>query len=284
MKVALVGAGNVGTAVAHLLHQKGHEIVGVASRSGEKAARVAQQLDSHAMEVDEFPAPDLVLFGVPDHALDDTAAAVAPVVHPGVVGWHFAGAFGVEPLRRFTNAGGKACATHPVQSCPNVDAAIARLPGSAWGVTGDDETLAWSSTVIEDDLGGTVTPLSEDARPLWHAAAVTTSNGLSALLAVAESMLSELGIKEPEKVLGPLAAGTLQNALEGGGGGATLTGPVVRGEDEVITRHVENMLDRSGWLLNGYRTVVTLIVDAARENGRITPAQAQRIYQLIDPA
>ena len=132
------------------------------------------------------------------------------------------------------------------------------------------------STLIEDDLEGYPVALSEEVRSIWHAAAVATSNGVAALLAAGESMLADIGIQDPVRVLGPLAEGTLQNAREGGGGAATLTGPVVRGERETVRRHVAALRDRPGSFAQ-YRAAAFLIVQAAVAAGRINEPTAEEI-------
>ena len=135
--------------------------------------------------------------------------------------------------------------------------------------------------LILEDLHGMPVPLPESARPMWHAAAVTTSNGIAALMAVAESILAAIGVEDPVAVLGPLAAGTVANASEGGGGGLTLTGPVVRGESETVKRHLTALAESDPHLEQLYRKVAGLIVTTAETAGRLEPAAARAIDELI---
>ncbi|MBW3595235.1 MAG: DUF2520 domain-containing protein [Actinobacteria bacterium] len=277
MKVALVGAGNVGTAVAALLARKDHEIVAVASRSPESAAAASKRLGADVYAVDELPQADLILLGVPDAALEPVSAKIAGRVSGGAYVWHFAGSFGPSVLDAVVDNGAIGCATHPVQACPTVDAAIARLPGSAWGVTCSDPAAEVRIVeLIDRDLDGYALVLPEEVRSIWHAAAVATSNGLAAVLATGETILADIDIDDPMRVLGPLAEGTLQNAREGGGGAATLTGPVVRGEKETVRRHVNALRDRPGPFMQ-YRAAAFLIVQAAVAAGRIDEQTAEEI-------
>ena len=283
MRVALVGAGNVGTAVASLMSLKGHEIVGVASRNPDSAAAASKRLGTDVHEIHAVPDADIVLLGVSDGAIEDVGGQIADRISPDTSVWHFAGSFGIGVLGAVADVGAKACATHPVQACPNVDAAIARLPGSAWGVTcRDPETEMQTNELIERDLDGYPVAVAEEDRSIWHAAAVATSNGIAALLATGESILSDIGIDEPLRVLGPLAEGTLQNAREGGGGAATLTGPVVRGEKETVRRHVDALRQRPG-SFGQYRAAAFLIVQAAVAAGRIDESTAAEIMAEFGP-
>lgn len=276
---ALVGAGRVGTAVAMLLQQAGHRLAAVSSRTSSSAERAASFLSTRVTEPSELPPVDVVLLGVPDHALPAMNALVAGSA--AQVAIHFAGSVGHAPLR---GSGLAAFALHPVQACPDVVSAVRRLPGSAWGVTCEDDGRPWAHRLIESDLQGTPVDVDEADRPRWHAAAVTTSNGIAALMAVGETLLSSIGIEHPERVLGPIAQGTVANAIEVGGGATALTGPVVRKEEDVIRRHVDAVVSQAPDLFAAYQSALRMIIDAALLTGRIGPDDATKLTALLEQA
>ena len=280
----LVGAGRVGTGVGALLRSAGHTVSGVASRSPASVARAVEVLEAPRMDLDPggWPDADLVLIGAGDGAIEGLVSGAASRLRGRVV-VHFAGALGVEPLRRAVDAGAVGCALHPVQACPDVDTAIARLPGSAWGVTcSSPEAERWASETIMSDLDGDPRIVAEDHRPLWHAASVVTSNGIATLLASSEAILDEIGVAAPVDVVGPLAAGTVANARQGGGGGPTLTGPVVRGEVATIRSHLDAVAKRAPSMLDTYVTVTRLVLAAATRSGRLPRETAIRIETVLD--
>lgn len=281
---ALVGAGRVGTAIGELLRRAGHTPVGVASRSVASRRRASDLLGVDGFEIDRLPPCDVVLLGVPDGALAEVAARVGPSLGSSRAAVHFAGVVGVEPLEPVVAAGGWACALHPVQACPDVDTAIARLPGSSWGVTTTPGARQWAHAVVHDALGGRPVDVAEDDRALWHAAAVSTSNGIAALMAISEELLAAIGVSSPEAVLGPLARGTVANAIAGGGGAKTLTGPAVRGELETFVRHLDAISRTAPQLSEGYGLAVKVVVEAARNEGRIEPATAAAILANLERA
>lgn len=283
LRVSLVGAGRVGTAVAVLLAEAGHDVVGIASRSEPSRRRAAELLRAPAFDASSMPPSDLVLLGVPDDQIASAAALVAPRLGPGAAVCHFAGAWGIAPLEAALERGAGACALHPVQACPDVPSAIRRLPGSAWGVTcSDDGWSAWARALVERSLGGAVFEVAETDRALWHAAAVTTSNGIAALLAGGEAMLEAIGVSHPTEVLGPLAAGTIANARAGGGGARTLTGPVVRGEVATIARHVAALRERAPELLATYELAARSILAAAGWAGRAGSETEASVLELLE--
>ena len=294
LRLALIGAGRVGTAVTELLRRRGHVVAGVAARSAESARRAADFLGADVFDHHtSLPAADVVLLGVPHGAIEEVAGLVAGRLR-GVgsagpqeegarsVVVHFAGAAGITPLTPVLDAGAGAAALHPVQACPDLRSALARLPGSAWGVTTSAGLEAWATEFIARELSGDPVVVAEEHRPLWHAAATITSNGIAALLATGETLLASIEVEAPERVLGPLAAGTVTNAAAGGGGAATLTGPVVRGESETIAAHLEHIIGAAPHLVEDYARVVRVIVAAALRARRIDKQTAGRVIRLLE--
>lgn len=280
LSVGIFGAGTVATAVAVLLEQRGHAIHRVASPQRQSAEAAARRFSASVVSAAELEGSDLILIGAPDGALADAVGALGSAARGAVV-VHFAGSAGVEPLAAARGAVA-ACALHPVQACPDVATAIRRLPGSAWGVTCSQHARAWAHALVKDELAGEPVDVAEEDRILWHAAAVTTSNGIAALMATGETILAAIGVASPEKVLGPIASGTVANAREVGGGAVALTGPVVRGEVEVIERHVAAVRSRAGELLPAYLAAVRTIVAGAQAAGRVDPRMAARIRDILE--
>ena len=268
-RVALVGAGRVGVAVCTLLARRGHEIVTVSSRSEGSAAAAAARLGARVGEPEDA---NVVILGVPEPALAEVIGSLSsegPLIH-------LAGVVGVEA---FGSAARRLLALHPVQACPDVDTAIERLPGCAWGVTCDEEARAWAHGFVRE-VEGHPFDVADGDRAAWHAAAVATSNGIAALMATGEAILERLGIEGPERVLGPIAAATVANAREGGGGAATLTGPVVRGETDTVRRHLDALASEPA-LLEAYRAVAQVILTGARRGGRIDDAALVRLEEAL---
>ena len=280
LRVALFGAGRVATAVCTLLQRRGHDIVAVASPHERSAAAAASRLGAPVVAPSELEGSDVILIGAPDTAVADAVTRLGRAVS-GAVLIHFAGSAGVSVMSAAEGAAAR-CALHPVQACPDVDAAIGRLPGSAWGVTCSDGARAWARALIENDLEGTPFDVEEADRMVWHAAAVTTSNGISALIAAGELLLSHIGIEEPSRVLGPIVAGTVANVREVGSGADALTGPVVRGEVDVIDRQVAAIRIDAPDLLPAYLAVQRAVVAGALAAGRIDEATAGRIRDTLE--
>jgi predicted short-subunit dehydrogenase-like oxidoreductase (DUF2520 family) len=281
LSFVLIGAGRVGTAVSLLLKRSGATPVGVSSRTTGSAEEAARLLGTDAFDHrNELPEADAVLLGAGDEGISEIAQVLATSIKPDVYVCHFAGSLGTGPLQPISEAGARSCALHPVQACPSVEAGVKRLPGSVWGATCSEDAFVWASDLIKR-LDGRVVRVAEDDRPVWHAAAVSVSNGIAALMSVGEGMLSAIGIAEPHDVLGPLASGTVDNAREGGGGGATLTGPVVRNELGALLRHLEELRRVDKELTEEYVSVASLIVRAAVRSGRLSREAGDRMLEEL---
>jgi predicted short-subunit dehydrogenase-like oxidoreductase (DUF2520 family) len=231
--------------------------------------------------IDALPPVDGVLLGTPDAALPEMVSALLEWSHlTGCVIVHFAGAVGIDPLIPLIGRGARAAALHPVQTCPSVEAALERLPGSAWGVTVSNGTEGWAASFVEAVAGRPVFVREQD-RPLWHAAAVTVSNGLTSLLALGTSILRTIGVKDPASVLGPLASGALENA-EKRGPGAALTGPVVRGDAETLRTHIASLMATSPDLVPRFELAIRSVLEAALAERRIDQDAYERMAAVLE--
>lgn len=278
--VALIGAGSVGTGVAALLAERGQRIVGVSSRSTGSKERAGALLSAPVSDVESLPPADVYLLGAGPGAFEEIQDRLRDVDLHGRVLVHFSGAHGVDALAASVARGAHACALHPVQACPSVETAVRNLPGSTWGVTCSEGAIDWGAGFVRL-LDGSPIEVPEEDRVAWHSAAVITSNGIAALMGAGERILRGLGIEDPVAVLGPLAAGTVANARGGGGGGATLTGPVVRGEHDVVRMHVDRLAAVDSELAEIYAAVSALIARIARASGRIDAAQMSELEATL---
>lgn len=284
LRVGLAGAGRVGTAVAALLAKNGHRITGVWSRSpssGERASvRLGAPIASSARDAAE--GADVILVGVADEAVPEVAREVAAGARAGAVVIHFAGALGAGAID--VAGGAHAAALHPVQSIPDVDVGLERLPGSAWGVTCSPEVEGWAQRFVRDALSGVPVVVGEDDRVLWHAAAVMTSNAIAALMSTGASVLEGIGVADPRGVLGPLAAGTVANVLAMTRPGDAFTGPVVRGDGTTIERHLDELRRRAPDLVEEYRLAARIVVSGASRTSRIDEATRRSMSDLLESA
>jgi predicted short-subunit dehydrogenase-like oxidoreductase (DUF2520 family) len=281
----LIGAGKVGIAVARLLHDSGHDVVSVASRTRRSAERAAARFGAGVFDLrDGLPACEVALIATTDDAIGEVAEDIARHMPSRPVVCHFAGALGTGPLSLVADAGARTCAMHPVASCPTLEAALKRIPDCTWGISGDVDVRAWAAAVVERDLDGRVVTVKEEDRPVWHVAAVMTANGVAALLSSGERLLARAGVTDPTTVLGPLCAGVIANAEEAGTADAALTGPIVRGDTGTIARHVNELRKRAPDLAEIYVHSMRVVLAAALRSGSLDAMRGRDVERALEAA
>jgi predicted short-subunit dehydrogenase-like oxidoreductase (DUF2520 family) len=283
MDIAVVGAGRLGTALAVLLERAGHRVVGVSGRDG-TAERASRHLPGVPVtEAGEAAAAaEVVVVSTPDDAIrsavDALAAAVA--LRPGAWVVHLSGALGLDVLEAARAAGARRLAIHPLQTFPDVDSALRRLPGCAIAVTADDAEGEAMGERLARDLGGLPFPLSDERRPLYHAAAVFASNHLVTSAAVAEALFAEAGVPDPAAAVAPLQRASLEN-VERLGAGAALTGPAVRGDAGTIRRNLEALKQDAPELIPAYAAMARVALDVADRAGRLAPEARSAVEDVL---
>src|SRR5206468_3418963 len=179
---------------------------------------VSARLLERGVSVDGDDA-ELVLLCVPDEAIANVAAGVAP--GPWVA--HVSGAtplaalapharrFSVHPLQTFTRARG------PEQ-----------LDGAWAAVTGETDDARAIGRELAETLGLRPFGLPDSARTLYHAGAVFASNYIVTLQRAAALLFEAAGA--PPEALEPLMRRTIENGFE-------LTGPISRGDWATVSAH-----------------------------------------------
>ena len=263
MRIAIVGAGTVGTAVAVRWLGAGHTITAVAGREATRAraARWLPGVDVVAI-ADAAAGAEIVVLGVPDDAIGDVAMSLVGRVEPGAWAIHLSGALGLGVLQPLEGSGAHPLALHPLQTFADVEGAIEALPGAAIAVTARTDEGSALGGGLAHDLGGRPFLLADEDRPLYHAAAVFASNYLVAVSGAALGLFTAAGVADAADVMHPLQAATLANVHRLGPQQA-LTGPAVRGDAGTIARNIDAVAAAAPALVPAYVTLCRTAMDVA---------------------
>jgi predicted short-subunit dehydrogenase-like oxidoreductase (DUF2520 family) len=211
---AIVGAGRLGTVLAAALHARGP------LRRG-----------------DAIPADvDVVLLCVPDAQI----AAAARAVPSGPLLGHCSGATGLDAL-----GGREGFSLHPLMSVP-AGSRPDVLRGAGCALDATSPRALETALALARALGMKATRVAPPDRVAYHAAAAMAANFLVALEAAAERLAATAGVTREQ--LAPLVLATAAQwaAL---GPEAALTGPIARGDEEVVARHRAAIAERTPELL-----------------------------------
>jgi predicted short-subunit dehydrogenase-like oxidoreductase (DUF2520 family) len=282
MRIAVVGAGRVGTAVAVLLRRAGHRIVAVSGGAATRGRAGSHLPDVPFVDpVGAATAAELLLIGTPDDAIASVAAEVASAIRPGTWVAHLSGSLGLDALEPVRAAGARRLAIHPLQTLPDVGTALERLPGSWIAIAADDDEGYGLAERIAHDLHGRPFRLPDELRPLYHAAAVFASNFVVATSAVAEELFAAAGVPEPRAAMTPLQQATLAN-VERSGPAAALTGPAVRGDAGTIGRNLEALKQHAPEAVALYVALARATLDLADRSGRLGPGARRAVEEVLD--
>ncbi|BBX68072.1 Rossmann-like and DUF2520 domain-containing protein [Mycolicibacterium psychrotolerans] len=271
LTVGVISAGRVGSALGAALERAEHVVAGCAAVSNASRARAARWLpDTPVLPVDEVAArAELLLLAVPDAELADLVAGLAATgaVRPNTIVAHTSGANGIAVLAPLAERGCITLAIHPAMTFAGADEDVDRLRGTCFGITAADEIGYAIAQSLVLEIGGEPFRVREDARTLYHAALAHGSNhvvtvvldaleALRAALSGQELLGQDLVADAPgglaERIIGPLARASLDNALRRGQ--RALTGPVARGDARAVAAHLEALDEADHELAEAYRT------------------------------
>ncbi len=284
-RIALIGLGKVGTAMAVLLGKAGYPVVSLYDVSAEALGRAASLTGVPAAigAFEAAAAADAVFITTADDRIHEVCRGLAArgCFRGGQTVVHMSGAGGLDLLEPARGAGALRASIHPMQSFADSATALENLPGSVFGVTADEPAREWAVRVVLS-LGGTPFFVEEGNKALYHAAACMASNYLTTLIRQVETVYEAIGLSR-EEALGafwPLVRGTLRN-IEALGTAGALTGPVARGDAGTVEKHLRAFRETLPHLLEVYCVLGNLTVDLAREKGTLTPEQAERLQSIF---
>jgi predicted short-subunit dehydrogenase-like oxidoreductase (DUF2520 family) len=270
LKVGIISAGRVGTALGVALERADHVVVACSAIAHTSLQRAQRWLPDTAVlsPPDVAASAELLLLAVPDSELAGLVSGLAATsaVRPRTIVAHTSGAKGIGVLAPLTQDGCIPLAIHPAMTFTGSDEDISRLPDTCFGITAADDVGYAIAQSLVLEMGGEPFCVREDARVLYHAALAHAGNHAVAVLADAlEALRAALGGSEllgqqcvddqpggiAERIVGPLARAALENTLQRGQ--AALTGPIARGDAAAVAEHLAALAQVDPELAQAYR-------------------------------
>lgn len=284
-KVGVVGAGRVGAVLSAALRAAGHEVVGAAGESDASRGRIAELLPGVGVSKpsDVARSCDLLLLTVPDDMLGNVVRVLsnAGAIREGQWVVHTSGKHGLAVLAPAAAVGARTVALHPAMTFTGTSVDLPRLSGCVFGVTAPESERAVAAGLVAD-LGGHANWVAEEHRTLYHAGLAHGANHLVTLVAEAMEMLRASGVDDAAGTLRPLLTAALDNALEAGD--SALTGPIVRGDVQTVTDHLDEIGDNTPQALDSYATMARATLGRVVTDGRLVPMRGARIAEVLDAA
>lgn len=270
-RLVIVGAGRVGSTLALAAQRAGYPVTAVYNRTPARAQALAQAVGAAACTdlATAIAAGDLVFLAVSDDAIAAVDATGAAFWRPGMGVVHHSGLHGSGILRHAAAAGALTGTLHPLQTIADPQTAVDLLPGAYFGLSGHPDLLPLLRDFVLA-VGGQPLTVPDEAKPLYHAAAVFASNYVVACFATAVDLLVGLGITRDDaaRALLPLIRGAVDN-LEHRGLPAALTGPIARGDLGTLHVHQQQLAAQRPDLLGLYRCLGRATVPVAAAQGHL---------------
>lgn len=231
MKIVLVGAGNTGTVLGHLIRNAGHEIVRVISRTVESAQNLADKLACPfgILKDQDYGEADIYVLCLADYAM--TSIETLPALHNKFV-VHTAGSLSIQVLAPFTDRFG---VLYPLQSLSKF---VERIPEVPILVDGNNNETLEVVDGFARSLSQQVRRADDRQRMSYHIAAVFAANFANHMYALAEIYCKREHIEFAD--LQPII-GEIHERVNQYSPFLTQTGPAIRNDVFTITRHLNGL-------------------------------------------
>ncbi len=285
-RIGIVGAGNVGVALALALKRNGYTLTGLCCRTKESAQHSAAKLATEQFTdpVEITRRADIIFITTPDSFIEEVCQQIASRegFSKGQVVLHTSGAHTSHLLESAREAGAYVLSMHPLQTFPSAETGLQNLPGTYFTMEGDEEALQVGQKLVVA-LEGNALTISTEMKPLYHAAACVSCNYFVALLDMGLKMMETSGVPRDEALsaLMPLIEGTLANVKRVGVPRA-LTGPIDRGDADTIGSHIERIKKEMPQLLEVYRRLGNYTALVANEKGTLSAEGRHKITKALE--
>ncbi len=243
MKISIIGIGRLGGALAIALSKKNFEIENLIVKKSHTAEKIVEFIEPPPNIITDEDlskiASEIILICVQDTEIEKVAAKLSENLTGKPFVFHTSGALSSEILGRLKKIGCAVGSLHPLVSVSDALLGAKKFKDAFFCIEGDATAVKTGEKIVRA-LGGKSFTLAADKKILYHAAAVTASGHLVALVDAAIEMLEKCGLPETEArtILSPLIKSTVEN-LETQTTAAALTGTIARADAETLEKHLQ---------------------------------------------
>ena len=288
-RVAIIGAGALGTALARRLATCGYPVEAIFSRDARRARALAEAVEAPVVSDDpgrDLPPAVTLVFGcVPDGAIGPLARTLrrARPDWAGTTVAHTSGALTAAALYGLGEQGAALLSFHPLQSFTPATPPGA-FEGIYVGLEGDAPAVRLGAHVARA-IGAHPLRLTPEAKARYHLAASMASNFFVTLMTLAGEVLADAGIDRQRgaAMLRPLVETTWRQMQQGLPEEA-LTGPIARGDRHTVQLHLDALATHLPHLTPLYAALGAETVRAATRRQRLDPGDARRLLDALHAA
>ena len=282
--VSIVGVGRLGGALALALSRAGYQVENLIYRSNvpeDIAGLISPSPNLITFKDLEGISSDAIFITSADPDIEAISSRLSLKIKNKPLVFHASGSLSSDILSDLADAGCATGSMHPLVSISDPVRGSERFAGAFFCIEGQDEAVVAAKEMVVK-LGGNGFSIETRFKSLYHAAAVTASGHLVALIDIAMETLSKCGIgpDEAKRILMPLVKSTVEN-LENQSNAKALTGTFARADEEAFERHLralsENVPDE---IIRIYLEMGNRSLDLAESFGQ-SPESVQKVREGI---
>lgn len=231
---------------------------------------------------EDLAAADLLMIAVQDDRLLETAQDLAGAGFGGLA-FHVSGAHDLSPLEALAKAGARIGSLHPLSPAPDPETGHRALEGQPAVVEAEDPEARNRLQDLARKAGLLPVVMHAGDRLLYHTACVLAANGLTAFCGLLEDLFARAFADDGRPDIRRLPAALMSKALatcQQHGATAALSGPVPRGDAELVRRQLAHLAQTEPDLAEVYRLLMTQAVAMAAAAG-LDPAAAARLRAVL---
>lgn len=272
MNIGLIGCGKVGTTLFYLL-KNNNKIIGVYDIKKSHQYRTAKRLGIRKNPgLAELCAKSRALFfATPDDQIFAAYKKTKPFIRGKKYVFHFSGLLSSTVFPKSKNI--YRASVHPFATFPDIVLPPARNKYYLF-VEGDEQALSTAKRIFAKK-NFTIKKIRDYRKTKYHLLGVFSSNLLVGLISAVCGLAKDIGWtrKDVNDLIIPIIQETITNIREKGLNKA-LSGPLERGDIEVIKKHLDT-LKKNKNLLYIYKTLSRAILKNVVKNGK-------KIEELLD--
>ena len=280
LTISFLGCGRAGRVLGYLWHRGGVFRIGqVLTRSPDSAADAVRSIGGGtALDSPGGLGPaDVFLLATPDRHIADAAALLSG---SRAIAFHLGGAL-ASALLRDAGLEGPVASIHPLHSFGDFTQSVRNFGGTWCACEGDDAALEVLQPAF-GAIGGRTFTIDADRKLAYHAAGVMVSNYLNALTAAGIDAYGLAGIDRgtAAALIAPLLRNTVENIVDHGPG-AALTGPIARGDWQLVEAELATLRDLDPALAEIYRVMGARTLELAGTRDDLDPDDRARLGAIL---
>jgi predicted short-subunit dehydrogenase-like oxidoreductase (DUF2520 family) len=257
MKFNIIGAGRLGKNIALALSSAQiASVQSIVNRSVNSSERSCHEIGSGTFvsNIEDLPSANITWITTNDDSIRSIVSILAEraQLNPESLVIHCSGVLNSALLEPLKAQGCFIASFHPLKAFRTGYVDANAFDKVECVVEGDEKACRWLRHSFTA-LGSNIITIKPDAKVAYHAAACMASNYLVTLASCSEQLLLQAGLtaEQAQKMIGKLMQGNLNNLQETKLIAEALTGPLMRGDKETLSLHLQAIANPI--LLNFYK-------------------------------